>query len=353
MNKEIEIFEYSYEQSNQWLFDEWSKLSSYENFSFFLTPAWAKAWELLMPKPFESLILVAKSHSGECLGILPLVLMKRKLHRHLPISIHFWGIWGAGTGGADHIGVLSSEMDIGIELIKYASKRLGSKSLYLESLSPEWASAAIHACGGKAVRNIICPANVRADNQSFADAWSKKMHKNQRRRLRILSEENLSFRWVSHGDEFGNALKALKNLHESRWNADGGAGLFSDAKEKFLLDVASFSTSPNIPWILLLEKQHKAVGGLLGFRKGKSFSVYKTGWDPECANLGIGIALGAEAMRWAEEQGITVFDYLRGPRSHKHDLGCMPFADQSILFARGIIGLLLSLRERFSEGGIL
>ena len=69
---------------------------------------------------------------------------------------------------------------------------------------------------------------------------------------------------------------------------------------------------PTLAWVLLLESESSVAGGLLGFRPRRSFSVYKTGWDPLYAQLGIGMALGAEAMRWAENQGVTTFDYLRG-----------------------------------------
>ena len=82
------------------------------------------------------------------------------------------------------------------------------------------------------------------------------------------------------------------------------------------------------------------------------FSVYKSGWNPDYANLSPGIALGVEAMRWAEDQKLTTFDYLRGPRSHKADLGCRNVEDLSIISGLGPRSWLLELRERFSSDGI-
>jgi hypothetical protein len=80
--------------------------------------------------------------------------------------------------------------------------------------------------------------------------------------------------------------------------------------------------------------------------------VYKTGWDPDYANLGLGLALGAEGMRWAEAAGVTEFDYLRGRRGHKVDLGCVPAEDVAVLRTGGVAGRVLALREQFSAGGV-
>jgi CelD/BcsL family acetyltransferase involved in cellulose biosynthesis len=147
-------------------------------------------------------------------------------------------------------------------------------------------------------------------------------------------------------------LEALRRVHLERWSDEGGAGLFDEQRLRFLIEVGERCSGADIPWVLLLESESSVVGGLLGFRHGASFSVYKTGWDPLYAQLGIGMALGAEAMRWAENQGVTTFDYLRGPRGHKTDLGCTPSTDCSVISAQGLSGRLLELRERLGADGI-
>ena len=85
---------------------------------------------------------------------------------------------------------------------------------------------------------------------------------------------------------------------------------------------------------------------------GDTFSVYKTGWDPDYARFSLGITMGTVAMEWAETQGLTTFDYLRGPRGHKKDLGCEAVADVSVVRSSGITGVLLEQRERFASDGV-
>ncbi|KGN35008.1 hypothetical protein N802_01135 [Knoellia sinensis KCTC 19936] len=57
------------------------------------------------------------------------------------------------------------------------------------------------------------------------------------------------------------------------------------------------------------------------------------------------MALGQEAMQWAEQQGLHRFDYLRGPGSHKSELGCLPQTDVSFLRESTVSGQLIRLRE--------
>ena len=107
-----------------------------------------------------------------------------------------------------------------------------------------------------------------------------------------------------------------------------------------------------MPWILLLEQGDRVVAGMLGIVAGPTFSVYKTGWDPDYARFSLGITMGTVAMEWAETQGLTTFDYLRGPRGHKKDLGCEAVADVSVVRSSGLTGVLLEQRERFASDGV-
>ena len=303
-----------------------------------------KAWNQELEPSASPTLLVARG-DNEILGVLPIALLNRDVHRHIRVPLSYLGIAGSGRGAADHVGPLTDSVAVGALLLQHLST-MASGTLYLENLSPRWGSVAAAVTGGHVISETSCPVNTRGPSGSFQDSWSSKTKKNARRRARMLEREGIVPRWIGPGPDFNLALQKLRALHDSRWQARGEAGLFPDEREKFLASFAGNCTPSEGPWILLMERGHETVAALFGIRFRDSFSVYKTGWSPTEAKLGPGVALGQEAMRWAEEQGLHTFDYLRGPGSHKAQLGCVPREDLSVLRRSGTTGQLLTLRER-------
>lgn len=333
----------------------WDRLADHAPTSFFQTRAWSCAWIQTFAQTAPTRIAVAKdAATGEIIGLLPLTLVTRRLRQDMPVPLRYWAITGSGPGAADHVGPVTADVAVGATLFREARHATKSANLYLESLADKWVPIALANTDGRVVRRTECPANTRTASGAFADSWSSKVKKNERRRQRMLSESSISPRWVPAGPGFAEALSTLRELHGQRWQRQGRPGLFDGERARFLLDVADRAKAPNIPWVLLLEKtdEHLAVAGLLGFVHQHTFSVYKTGWNPEFSKLGLGMALGAEAMRWAEVRGLTTFDYLRGPRAHKFDLGCTPRFDVSVLARNRTTGRLLEWRERMSADGV-
>lgn len=335
--------------------EEWDRLASQPGATAFQTRAWVEAWaHVLEPEARLTLLTARDGPSGRLVGLLAAAEMHRRLHRRAPVRLSYVGLAGSGKGAADHLGPLAETDDIGALLLRELRRFAGRRPLLLESLSPRWAPIACLAVGGRVVRRTECPAAARAPDGRFSDAWSAKMRKNARRRARQLVDAGISEGWIPAGPGFATALDELRVVHSRRWQAQGEPGLFDAERASFLSDYARGCREPDVPWVLLLRRATgEPVAGLLGFRHNDCFSVYKTGWDPEFARLSPGIALGAEAMRWAEEQGLTVFDYLRGPRAHKKDLGCEPVTDVTVLRTASPEGAVLGWRERLSADGEL
>lgn len=334
--------------------EEWDALATRTGAPIFSRPAWLVAWQRHLAPVAVPELLVLRDGGGALTGVLPLARMSRRLHTRIPIPVRYLAIAGAGVGSADHNGPVAADDATATALFEAAAglARRTSSTLYLENLAPRWADLARNATGGTITRRTDCPAAQRRSDRRFADAWSARMAKNVRRRQRLLDEEGVTARWVAAGDGFEDALGELQRVHEARWNARGGTGRLSGLRVALLRDLATQCRFPDVPWILLLEREGRTVAALLGLRAGASFSVYKTGWDPAFTRLSPGIMAGVIAMQWAESQGLTTFDYLRGPRGHKHDLGCEAVADVSIVVPAGISGALLEQRERFASDGV-
>lgn len=332
------------------LHDEWDGLLTSTSGSTFQTREWVGAWKAALAPDSSLVILVARDpETSQIVGLFPLAWMSRHLHRRIPIKLNYLGIAGSGPGAGDHLGPIASDNETALALFAKAVEVAGKHPLFLESLSPEWSPLATTIRKARYVGTTICLASTRSKGQLFSDKWSRKFRKNTRRRGRHLHELGARFTWTPAGPGFPEALEILRQLHIKRWNELGQGGLFDATRFDFLTELASRFDDSERMWILVLETDDQPLGALLAFVSERTLSVYKTGWDPEFKDLSIGTALGAEAMRWAEERELMVFDYLRGPRGHKLDLGCVPIHDHSFLIPRGLSGRLLQLRERLSR----
>lgn len=331
---------------------EWDELASELEAPFFCRPAWIICWQRHLSPQSELILLLARDQDGKLLGVLPLTTAARRLHARVPLSVSYFALAGAGAGAADHNGPVAVDDKVASDLLLAARRHAGDRTLYLENLSPHWAHLAHAILGGEVTRRTMCPVVRRSPESAFSDSWSKKMAKNVRRRDRQIAEAGISARWVQPGPDFPAALEQLRHVHELRWKAQGQSGNLPDERIEFLRDLAEESLPPDTPWILLLEHDSSTVGAMYGLISGETFSVYKTGWDPSYSQFSLGVTMGATAMTWAQSRELLEFDYLRGPREHKRDLGCVPVADLSVILPSGTSGRLLELRERFSFDGI-
>jgi CelD/BcsL family acetyltransferase involved in cellulose biosynthesis len=65
----------------------------------------------------------------------------------------------------------------------------------------------------------------------------------------------------------------------------------------------------------------RSVAALLAFVSGDELLLYNSGYDPEYAHASVGLVSKAMAMQRSVEDGLTVFDFLRGAEPYKYDLG--------------------------------
>lgn len=332
--------------------EEWDRLAGLPGTAVFQTRAWVTTWQrCLVPGARLTLLVARDPCSREVTGLLPVAGLRRELHHRIPITLRYLGIAGSGSGAADHLGPLARDEETAAALFRELRRLAAGRPVLLENLHPRWSGLAAAELDARSVRSTACLAARRDPGGSFSDAWSAKMRKNVRRRARQLAQLGVEPRWVGAGPEFDDALGELREVHVRRWRTHGGAGLFDERRERFLAQLAA-AANPDVR-ILLLERDGRTVAGLLALRHGDTLSVYKTGWDPDYARLSPGIALGVEAMRWAEEHGVLVVDYLRGERTHKRDLGCTPVHEPTLLASRGPAARVLAVRERLSADGML
>jgi len=322
----------------------WDDLAGRAPCCYFQSWEWVTAWHEVL-EPRAEVVLVEAVAGGRWEGVLPLALLGRQLHARVPLRVRYLGLAGSGRGAGDHLGPVVSSVDLVEPLAEQAVRLAAGRSVYLESVAPAHAGALNEVVGGHQVRTVACPAVVIAGAAQADDLWAGKVRKNVRRRDRMLAEAAVVGRWIGPGEGVGEALAALRRLHVSRWQSHGQAGLFDDDRMAFLRRLTELGSAPDGPWLYLLESGDGPIAALLGFQYRRTFANYKTGWDPDHARLGLGIALHAASMRRAVGEGLEVVDFLRSQGGHKYSLGATDRHDVCLLRSRGVGGAMLRLRE--------
>lgn len=74
----------------------------------------------------------------------------------------------------------------------------------------------------------------------------------------------------------------------------------------------------------LLEIGERAVAATFGFARGDTFYLYNSAFEAQAGKLSPGLLLVAQLVRRSIEDGLGVFDFLRGPERYKYQLGAEP-----------------------------
>ena len=138
--------------------------------------------------------------------------------------------------------------------------------------------------------------------------------------------------------ELDEYLAALFALHQQRWVRVDQAGAFSSAARRaFYRDFAEAFLRQG--WLrlyrLCIDGHIAAVQ--LGFEYNRRFFQLQEGFDPDQANLSVGITLRAWVMRDLIARRVEVYDFLGGfdeYRQYKERWGAQPTSSFELLLAR-------------------
>ncbi len=291
--------------------------------SLFLTWEWLRTWWRHLGGG-RKLFIVAVRRGGRLLAIAP--FSKRSGVFTWPMPI--FEFLGMGTVGSDYLDVIvrrGSESEVREVLARgmggwQASLALGQLREQASAVSvaqrlaeERWAVSS--------ERTDVCPFIPLTGHtfDSYLGTLGREHRYNFRRRLRSL-ERDAAVRFEKVEDEDGRreALAALFALHDERWRTRGGSDAFDAAPLLAFHDEFS-RLALQFGWlrlfVLLVDGQPTAA--LYGFRHGRTFSYYQSGWDPRFAPRSVGLVTLGLAIRSALEEGAEEFDLLHGSESYK------------------------------------
>jgi CelD/BcsL family acetyltransferase involved in cellulose biosynthesis len=344
------------------LFDlrsEWSRLlEESPSDCVFLTWEWLSSWWLHVARR-RRLFVLAVRRDGELTAIAPLTVRRPGLTRGLPFtSLEFLG---SGTVGSDYLDLIAGRRH-GDEalpaladflaragwMLELGQARSGwSQARRLAGLLEErgWSAAARPA---GLCRYIPLSGHTF---ESYLATLGREHRYNYGRRVRALTRKHdLRFETVTTEGHRREALRQLVALHNARWAQRGGSNAFhAHSLLAFHEEISRLACERGWLRVFLLWLDGRPAAGLYGFRYGRVFYFYQSGFDPRCARHSVGLVTMGLAIRAAIEEGAEEFDMLQGVEGYKARWAREARALQSIdLYPPSVRGLIY----RSSAGAI-
>jgi CelD/BcsL family acetyltransferase involved in cellulose biosynthesis len=161
---------------------------------------------------------------------------------------------------------------------------------------------------------------------------SKERHELRRKRRRLGRDHpDASFR-TSTAETLDEDLAAFVEMHRQ---AEGHKGRFmGDEIAAFFAEIAS--TFSDLGWMRLdlLEVGPKPIAAMFGFAIDNTFYLYNSAYDPNTARLSPGYVLVSHLIEAAIDEGLTQFDFLRGPERYKYQFGARPLPLNNVRILR-------------------
>lgn len=148
--------------------------------------------------------------------------------------------------------------------------------------------------------------------------------KTTRRKMRQLMRHGAELELVRDPVRIGEGLSDLFALHQKRWTQKAWPGAYgTETSTGFVREAALGLASRGQLVLSFLRLDGRRIAGICGFRHRDEFHFYAAGMgdNDEAARYSPGIVLHLMLMRALFEDGVRVYDLLRGTEPYKANLG--------------------------------
>jgi len=305
---------------------EWNALlRASDSDTIFLTWEWMRAWWSHLSAGCQLTILTVRRGS-ELLAIAPLCSQGRTVLGALQVSF-----LGTGRVGSDYLDVIVHPKDEAA-VVPALATRLVEMGAALDLRQVRITSSTARRLA-REMRRLRCPVRaLRTHRCPYIDlgpgsfgaylATLSSQHRAnfQRKRRKLESQDGFRFECVTSESRRRDLLPVLFELHRLRWRDRGGSdGLSGPGILEFHEDWSRLALARGWLRLFVLWLAETPVAALYGFRYGRVFSFYQSGFDPRFANLSVGVVAMGLSIQSAIEDGASEFDLLHGQEAYKFD----------------------------------
>jgi CelD/BcsL family acetyltransferase involved in cellulose biosynthesis len=287
----------------------------------FVSPEWFRAWRTWQADETFPWVVVVRD--GDVVrGLLPLVASPRERLRWLRF---------AGGAFGDFFHPVSAPEDEEVVALAageaLAERRDEWSVLTLDNVdvAASWVET-LRRCSTRRLAAIeahreLLPYVDLSGISSWDDylaTRSRKLRGYLRRGLRVLERDHtVRLRRTHRAEELGADLSVFFDLHHRRRRTKGGSTLSRPGARGALLDFAAAALK--VGWLRLwfLDVDEQPVAAWYGWRIGRHYAHYQSGFDPAWSRAGAGIVLLGLTIRDAIEEGAAEYDMLAGGEAYK------------------------------------
>lgn len=148
-----------------------------------------------------------------------------------------------------------------------------------------------------------------------ADGLLKELSGSLRQDIRRAAKNStLEFKWLN-GAQF---MPIFFELHRQRWASKRLPGAFVlRGRQRFHESFGASPTGNALHRFGVLFSESEPIGAIYGMSCGNRAFFYQSGFDPDSSKLSPGTFMIWEFMRRSIDEGVTVFDFLRGEERYK------------------------------------
>jgi len=287
--------------------------------TFFDSPTWQKAWWSEYGANSELKLLAVRSDSGDIKMIAPLMVNGS--------VISFLG----GTDLVDYHDFLSADRSGSGSLeaiVRAVDEMPGVESIKLQSIPGNSATITrFREFAEKFGWNVEIKQEDVAPRLELPTSWDaylgglrkKDRHELRRKLRRLEAAGEIRQIELSRPGDIEVAMDDFMVLY--RMSTTGKAEFMTPDRERFFRTVAVAMADECTTRLVFLEINDEKVAASLTFVCRNVRYLYNSGYNPARSSLSVGLLNHALTIKRSIEEGLRVFDFMRGNEAYKYHLG--------------------------------
>lgn len=305
---------------------EWGELlAASDSDCLFLTWEWLYMWWIHVGR-HRSLSIIAVRSRSRLVAIVPLTATRAWIG---PVAFPIFEFAGSGTVGSDYLdwvvrrGFESEVVDAVSQFLNDASASLRLSRIAAESSIATLLAPRLTQQGWMSVTsaNDVCPFIDLSEGSwdRYLQTVGSSHRYNIKRRIRnLMRDHDVVIEYPQTDEERRAALECVIRLHLQRWAGRGGSDAFDDEDIiRFHHEFTALAQKRGWLRLMVLYVDGRAAAAFYGFRYGRTFSFYQSGFDAAFVSSSVGLVMIAMTVQDAIREGATEYDFLHGDESYK------------------------------------
>lgn len=291
----------------------------------FLTLEWQRHWWAAY-QPGELRLMAARADNDRLIGIAPLFIDTTDPAERVLRAVGCVDVtdYVDLIADADHWDAVMAAFAGAMKDMAGDYDRINLCNLRADSPTLDSLRRCLESCGctTEIADQEVCPViSLEGGWEGYLEKLDKKQRHELRRKLRIAhADDDLTWRMVSKDDDLAAQLAAFTHL--MRLSSHDKAEFLTNPQHVAFFNAVMPAMMEN-GWLQLAFLDHagQPIAAYLNFIYNGRVMVYNSGLNPAMGQHSPGIVLLSHLIRWSAENGLALFDFLRGNEEYKYRMG--------------------------------